>query len=265
MRVYHFINTQYGLQVLLERRLKIARVHELNDPFEFMGIDVSEDTLREAMESVKDQYNETWGILCFSNRWDSPVQWAHYADGHRGLCLGFDIPDEHLTKVTYVDKRLSAGEFHARTDNLIDELGDEMYGYISQAESTKEARMRYMEFRDKVAPERLREDTKSDEQGLALMEKTLSTKFSHWRYENEYRLFISLDGEEPDDLYYFGFSEDLCLREVLIGVRSELTPAQIKTSLGDMAGSVSVSTVRAANREFVMEIDERDDPQVSTP
>ena len=265
MQVYHFINTQYGQQALLKRGLKIARVHELNDPFEFMGIDVSEDTLREAMESVKDQYNEIWGILCFSNRWDNPVQWAHYADGHRGLCLGFDIPDEHLTKVTYKNKRLSADEFHARTHNLIDKLSDEMDDYVGQATSTEEAHTRYMEFRDKVAPERLREDTISDEQGLALMEKTLSTKFSHWSYENEYRLFIPLVREEPDDLYYFGFSKDLCLREVLIGVRSWLTPAQIKTSLGDMAGSVSVSTVRAANREFAMEIDERDDPQVSTP
>ena len=101
MRVYHFINTQYGLQVLLERRLKIARVHELNDPFEFIGMDLSEDTLREAMERIKDDYNEIiWHTLCFSKRWDNPVQWAHYADGHRCLCLGFDIPDEHLTKVS---------------------------------------------------------------------------------------------------------------------------------------------------------------------
>ena len=264
MRVYHFINTQYGLQVLLERRLKIARVHELNDPFEFIGMDLSEDTLREAMERIKDDYNKLFGILCFSKRWDNPVQWAHYADGHKGLCLGFDIPDEHLTKVDYVDKRMSVDEFLARTHHLTDKLGDEMDDYVAQASSAEEARVRQMEFIKKVAPERIREDTLSDDQGLALMKNTLATKFSYWRYESEYRLFIPLGREEEDDLYYFGFSDDLCLREVLIGTRSWLTPAQIKTTLGEMADDVDVSTVRAANREFAMVIDERDALQVST-
>lgn len=264
MRVYHFINTQYGLQVLLERRLKIARAHELNDPFEFMGMELPEDTLREAMESLKDHYDRTLGILCFSRRWDNPVQWAHYADGHKGLCLGFDIPDEALTEVNYVDERMPVDEFLARTHNLTDKLGDEMDEYVDQATSAEEARARQMEFITKVAPERIREDTLSDEQGLALMEGALATKFSYWRYESEYRLFIPLGHQEEDGLYYFGFSDDLCLKEVLIGTRSWLTPAQIRTALGEMADSVVVSTVRAANREFAMVIDDRDPPQVST-
>ena len=264
MRVYHFINTQYGLQVLLERRLKIARAHELNDPFEFMGMDVSEDTLREAMESVKDYYDKTFGILCFSNRSDNPVQWAHYADGHKGLCLGFDIPDEALTKVNYEDKQLPVDDFLARTHKLIDKLGNEMDDYVRQATSAEEARARQNEFANKMVPKRIHEDTLSDEQGLALMEEALATKFSHWCYEIEYRLFIPLASKEEDGLYYLGFADDFCLREVLIGVRSWLTPAQIKTTLGEMAGSVDVSTVRAADREFAMVIDEKDEPQVPT-
>ena len=264
MRVYHFINTQYGLQVLLERRLKISRVHELNDPFEFISMDLSEDTLREAMESIKDYYNKLFGILCFSKRWDNPVQWAHYADRHKGLCLGFDIPDERLTKVDYVDERMSVDEFLARTHHLTDKLVGEMEDYVLQASSAGEARARQMEFIKKVAPERIREDTLSDEQGLALMEDALATKFSYWRYESEYRLFIRLEDKEEDGLYYFGFSDDLCLTDVLIGTHSWLTPAQIKTVLGEMADNVHVSTVRAANREFAMVINERDSPQVST-
>jgi hypothetical protein len=30
--------------------------------------------------------------------------WAHYAESHRGFCLGFDIPDEIQQAVTYVEK-----------------------------------------------------------------------------------------------------------------------------------------------------------------
>lgn len=29
-------------------------------------------------------------VICLSERWDSMLMWAHYADGHRGLCLQFD-------------------------------------------------------------------------------------------------------------------------------------------------------------------------------
>lgn len=261
MRVYHFIDTRYGLQVLLERRLKIARAHELNDPFEFMGMDVSEDALREAMEIMKDHYNQTLGILCFSKRWDDPVQWAHYADRHRGLCLGFEIPDKHLTKVNYVDKPLSVDGLLTRTRNLLDKLRDEMDDYVvGLATSAEDARIRQKEFIHKVAPGRIHEDTLSDKQGLALMENNLSTKFSHWRYEDEYRLFIPLDdgNEDDDDPHYLGFSDEFCrLSDVLIGVRSWLTPAQVKTTLGEMADNVDVSTVRPADSEFAMVIDRR--------
>ena len=48
----------------------------------------------------------TYGMLCFSADWRDPVIWSHYSDKHRGLCLGFEIPDEKCLKVKYVEKRL---------------------------------------------------------------------------------------------------------------------------------------------------------------
>ncbi len=36
------------------------------------------------------------------------MQWAHYADKHKGICLGFDVTDnDFLIPVTYSSKRLS--------------------------------------------------------------------------------------------------------------------------------------------------------------
>lgn len=37
MRLYHFVGEKYGLDNVLRRRLKIARIDDLNDPFEFMA------------------------------------------------------------------------------------------------------------------------------------------------------------------------------------------------------------------------------------
>jgi hypothetical protein len=110
MRVYHFLNYTYGLEALSKRRLKIAIIHELNDPFEFLGCDLSTDNLRKAMEGMKKQMSEHRGLLCFSGSWQSPVLWAHYAECHKGLCLGFDVPDFLLKQVVYVDRRISLND-----------------------------------------------------------------------------------------------------------------------------------------------------------
>ena len=100
MRVYHFIDEQFGLENIKRRRLKIARIGELNDPFEFIAR--AEDKLeRAALRSTKEAQTKSTGLLCFSKSWKNPVQWSHYADRHRGFCLGFDVPDTLIKKVTY--------------------------------------------------------------------------------------------------------------------------------------------------------------------
>ena len=106
MRVFHFVNAEYGLEDLRRRRLKIATLNELNDPFELFGVSLAKEALRRAFKAMKDQLSVNRGLLCFSRDWHNPVQWSHYADKHRGLCLGFDVPDEHLGNVTYSRKRL---------------------------------------------------------------------------------------------------------------------------------------------------------------
>jgi hypothetical protein len=100
VRVYHFLCEQFGLENLKHRRLKIARIADLNDPFEFLArADGAEE--RAALRATKDKQNKTTGLLCFSRSWVNPVQWSHYADRHRGLCLGFDVSDSDAKPVAY--------------------------------------------------------------------------------------------------------------------------------------------------------------------
>ena len=108
MRVYHFVNKEYGLDNIRRRRLKIATLNELNDPFELFGVEFSEPSLRTAFRVMKNELAQNRGLLCFSKGWSNPVQWSHYADKHKGLCLGFDVPDIHLGKVNYSRNRLVA-------------------------------------------------------------------------------------------------------------------------------------------------------------
>lgn len=106
MRAYKFLDACYGLKSLRERRLKISTLPDLNDPFELLPYEVTDKNLRRTLRQTRDQLAKNFGMLCFSADWRDPVIWAHYGDKHRGLCLGFEIPDEKCAKVEYVAKRL---------------------------------------------------------------------------------------------------------------------------------------------------------------
>lgn len=104
VRLYRLMNEKWALKALEERRLKIGRIHELNDPFELLGLNLRTKDLRVAMKNTKDRLDDMYGLLCFSKWWSNPVLWSHYADAHRGICLGFDVNDAH--PITYDAERV---------------------------------------------------------------------------------------------------------------------------------------------------------------
>jgi hypothetical protein len=204
MRVYHFVDRKYGLQNLRQRELKIAIFNELNDPFELLGIASKDREDRRAYLDFKNDLAKKIGLLCFSGHWTNPVQWSHYADRHRGLCLGFDVINE-LVPVTYTRRRLKLDLIAIRAGGLT------AHRYMLQV---------------------------------------LATKFSHWRYENEHRLFVRLKEKDKKGLYFVGFCKQLALREVIVGHNSTISRAELTRALGDMACDVKVYKARLAFRTF---------------
>jgi hypothetical protein len=106
MRAYKFLDEHFALKSLCEKRLKISTLPDLNDPFELLPYEMTDRNRRRALRETRDELAKKRGILCFSADWRDPVIWAHYSDKHRGLCLGFEIPDEKRKQVKYVAKRL---------------------------------------------------------------------------------------------------------------------------------------------------------------
>jgi hypothetical protein len=107
MRLYHFTNEKYGILNLEMRRLKIARIADLNDPFEFLPA-CPDAKARKVINDFKRRAHANVGLLCFSETRSNPVQWSHYADSHKGICFGFDLPDDHVKKVRYAPSRPTA-------------------------------------------------------------------------------------------------------------------------------------------------------------
>ena len=204
MRLYHFLNAEYGLLNIRHRRLKIGRINELNDPFEFLGVATKSTSLRRRYQRLKDGLNEYMGVVCFSANWNNPVQWAHYADRHRGICLGFEVSAQ-AQKVSYVSERLLA-------------------------------RPSAMEI----------EGPKAE----AHVPEILTTKFEHWSYEDEYRLFPRLQERDPSGHYFLEFDDQVALREVIVGHRSAISRADIAQALGPLTPQITAYKARLAFRSF---------------
>jgi Protein of unknown function (DUF2971) len=176
MRVYYMTSADHAFSNLQHGRLKIAEFEDMNDPFECLAVDLRKGELRQAFFNVKSELAKTRGAICFSRGYSNPVLWSHYADKHRGVCLGFDVPNALVMPMKYDAKRLP--EF---------------------------------------LPHLLTGDQSAQEQA---MNRLLSTKFADWRYENEVRLFASLDERDPKSGHCFvEFGDKLKLKEVLLGPR----------------------------------------------
>ena len=214
MRLYHFTTARYGLDNIDRRRLKIATIPDLNDPFELLCVDLTDKNLRKSMHGWKKRIGLTTGMLCFSENWANPVQWSHYTDKHKGLCLGFDVTEKSIFPVLY--------------DKL----------------------------RSKDEAEQMLKCGKSSE---AQIKKFLSTKFAHWAYEQEHRVFVDLIDIDPvTKLHFCDFSDDMRLVEVIVGAHSDVERAQIKAVLRELDGKVEVTNARLGFKHFevVMQKDE---------
>ncbi len=131
LRLYYFTSERFGLEAIRDQRLKISRFDEVNDPFEFIGIKLGRPD-RQRLVGAKSKIGQIKGMICLSSNWHHPLMWAHYADNHKGLALGFDVLDEaNFYEVSYRSDRPSLADLGVSTLN---ELGDE---YVIQLLSTK--------------------------------------------------------------------------------------------------------------------------------
>lgn len=105
MRVYKFLNENFGVSNLALRRIKVSTFDTLNDPFEFLAADLIDPRHLKAFKKLKQELGKNKGMVSFSKSWSNPLLWGHYADSHKGLALGFEIPEDLLVAVLYRSNR----------------------------------------------------------------------------------------------------------------------------------------------------------------
>ena len=112
MIVYKFLDASFGLQALAMGRLKVSTLSDMNDPIEALGAFRRGKERRMALSASRKKLEKSVGFLCFSTSWQGPVLWSYYADKHRGVCLGFAVPDNVLQNVSYEDKPIDVNVIH---------------------------------------------------------------------------------------------------------------------------------------------------------
>lgn len=147
MIVYRYFNEQFGLMALQQTQWKIGRLLELNDPLDCQPtlIRKGEALLAEDSPFIRDTY-EWLGILCYRAQIDDPVIWSHYADCHRGIALGFELPLNELFKVEYPADDARAQLDHDEFEQLVRlEHGHALMKLIAEGFTRKASGWKYEE------------------------------------------------------------------------------------------------------------------------
>jgi hypothetical protein len=97
------------LDDIRRRRLKLSKIDDMNDPYEWECVCSDHEPSQLALDRNKKQTVEEYGVLCFSLSWNDILMWSHYGERHKGMCLGFDVPDELPKRVTYCKEPLVVG------------------------------------------------------------------------------------------------------------------------------------------------------------
>lgn len=111
VRAYHLVQLAHAKTNIESRRLKVATFADANDPFELLALNLrgrGKRDVRKALKAFKEAQASEIGMLCFSRTWSNPVLWSHYAEGHKGVCLGFDLREDSIEEVDYAPEPLTA-------------------------------------------------------------------------------------------------------------------------------------------------------------
>ncbi|MEQ1760901.1 MAG: DUF2971 domain-containing protein [Vicinamibacterales bacterium] len=150
-RVYHMTQDKWALAAVDDQRLKVSRFEDLNDPFELLAMQRHTQASRTASRRLRAAFNASQGLLSFSTDWSNAVMWSHYADKHKGICLGFDVRRSQLQQVRYEDSRLRiALDESADPASLSSELQRQLTCTKAKAWSYEDELRRFIDLRSAV-------------------------------------------------------------------------------------------------------------------
>lgn len=207
IRLYRYLPGKWGLRTLETGELRVGRLAELNDPFEFrpalefVSPLFPHAVVDEFLGFLVREFNPKMGILCFAEEIADPVLWSHYADSHRGIALGFDVfKDDSVWPMAYPEERPT---FDVKN-----------FPTMTTAEAKR------------------------------MVHRILAAKAPSWSYEREHRVFVDLASSRTEGGHYFHRIPSDCLVQVVLGITCPMKEEEVRMALR-RGGLGDVSVVRA--------------------
>jgi hypothetical protein len=159
-----------SIELLVNRELWFARPDSLNDPFEcqfnpdtiFAAVDafpmISKEEITRTKKIALDTFN-SMGICSFSRARKNQLMWTHYADEHKGFCIGFNE-----TKLTINEPKMKSIDV------------------VYQSDLPSKSVVKKFE---KITDHKL--EGKFDKEAFYSI---IGTKYTYWKYERESRLVL---------------------------------------------------------------------------
>jgi hypothetical protein len=89
-------------------------------------------------------------------------------------------------------------------------------------------------------------------EGQRIVQQSLYTKHDGWAYEKEWRVYTDQAVRHVDGNFYADFSNDLRLREVILGERCKLTVSGVAALLDHTGPRITIRRVRTAFTSFAV-------------
>ncbi|MCA8994355.1 MAG: DUF2971 domain-containing protein [Planctomycetaceae bacterium] len=224
-RLYRYRSAGSSLGYLLSEvrgLLWCSNAEFLNDPFDGLATVPVEDVRRQIPMPGGYDYRvvakQRWAAACFSEIWDNPAMWAHYAT-YSGVCLCYDA--QKLTEL--VAHRVNTTGSSSDIGSLV------RVTYVNPMPTS---------FSD--------------------VGDALRTKTNVWEYEKEWRLLYRyhspLDSPSRGKSLNLGTPmPNPCLREVILGLTAdEHTQMAIQDVLREKTTDVIISKLRLDNSAGVL-------------
>ncbi len=212
---YADINDNFTINNLINNQLGFNRIENFNDPFDtnpkldidkndIISANISDELKKTCLSLPKSQvidiafegirkpsFTDKYGVTCFSKTNDNILMWSHYANSHKGICLGFDLNENNLEN--FIDKK----------KNIENKLLFSNTKYRLLPIKYSSIRPTFKIFSNNYY-----------EQAFDM----LSIKNSIWKYENEYRIFLYNKNDKnvyfPLGIYY----NSNYLKEIILGL-----------------------------------------------
>lgn len=230
IRLYLFMRAECLKRVLENDALKVVLPEECNDPMEFT-VAHSDDPMVKLSEPI--------GMLCFSADYKNSAMWGHYADSHKGVCIEFEFKaKKNKGELCYFldldgHSHVISLPIEKNHDYPCEKFFDAILWPVNYTNiRPKLSRLaHFFEAGINHPYQKDMDEIFKGPQGIDLQRlisnirvtDIVLAKPEHWRYEDEYRLFVYLDHDCIfKDGNYFVAGLPKYIRRIILGVNCNL-------------------------------------------